>query len=143
MKWVLWKCLGIDGIVLRLNCIIDSYCYLYLLLVDCWCMDELRIMALENGKLTYFHAILKLFLFGLIHLWWRCVLIECVLIMALKALYECYCIVILLYMNEAICKVLYEAICEGMMWMSFTWSYMWRYDVNKFYVKLYVKEWCE
>jgi len=81
-------------------------------IVENWIMV---IMALENGKLTYFHAILKLFLFGLIHLWWRCVLIECVLIMALKALYECYCIVILLYMNEAICKVLYEAICEGMM----------------------------
>jgi len=23
-------------------------------------------------------------------------------------------------------------ICEGMMWMSFMWSYMWRYDVNEF-----------
>jgi len=62
-----------------------------------------------------------------------------------RALYECYCIVILLYMNEAICKVLYEAICkvlceaicEGMMWMSFMWSYMWRYDVNEFYVILW------
>ena len=39
--------------------------------------------------------------------------------------------------------VLHEAICEGMMWISFMWSYMWRNDVNEFYVKLYVKEWCE
>ena len=34
--------MGIDGIVLRLNCIIDSYCYLYLLLLG------------KDGKLTYF-----------------------------------------------------------------------------------------
>jgi len=65
-------------------------------IVENWIMV---IMALENGKLTYFHAILKLFLFGLIHLWWRCVLIECVLIMALKALYSelKYCLKVCLH----------------------------------------------
>ena len=60
-----------------------------------------------------------------------------------RALCECYYIVVLLYTYKAICKVLCEAICEGMMWISFMWSYMWRNDVNKFYVKLYVKVWCE
>ena len=131
MSWELWPCRQVMG---KFSCDVR--------IVENWIMV---IMALENGKLTYFHAILKLFLFGLIHLWWRCVLIVCVLIMALKALYECYCIVILLYMNEAICKVLYEAICkvlceaicEGMMWMSFMWSYIWRNDVNAFYVILW------
>ena len=29
------------------------------------------------------------------------------------------------------------------LYVKFMWSYMWRNDVNEFYVKLYVKEWCE
>ena len=46
MMWVFVNMISIDEIMFRLDCIDVSYDYLYLFMLNCWYIDEWRIMAL-------------------------------------------------------------------------------------------------
>jgi len=46
MMWVFVNMISIGEIMFSLDCIDVSYDYLYLFMLNCWYIDELRIMAL-------------------------------------------------------------------------------------------------